>query len=53
VRPGIAVIYREQGKRLLPVRFSVRGRPLADVRAEAATKIAPLLKAPYRIEWSD
>jgi Cu/Ag efflux pump CusA len=53
VRPGIAVIYREQGKRLLPVRFSVRGRPLADVQAEAATKIAPLLKAPYRIEWSD
>jgi Cu/Ag efflux pump CusA len=53
MRSGAAAIYREAGKRLLPVRFSVRGRPLVDVQAEAAKKIAPLLKAPYRIEWSD
>jgi Cu/Ag efflux pump CusA len=53
LRSGAAAIYRENGNRLLPVRFSVSGRPLADVRAEAAKKIAPLLKAPYRIEWSD
>ncbi len=53
LRSGAAAIYRENGRRLLPVRFSVRGRPLADARAEAAKKLAPLLKAPYCIEWSD
>jgi heavy metal efflux system protein len=52
-RSAAAAIYRENGQRLLPVRFSVNGRPLADARAEAAKQIAPLLHAPYRIEWSD
>jgi Cu/Ag efflux pump CusA len=52
-RPAAAVIYRVQGTRSLPVRFSVHGRSLADVRAEAEKKIAPLLKAPYRIEWAE
>ncbi len=50
---GIAAIYRKNGERLLPIRFSVHGRPLKDVKAEAVKKIAPLLKEPYRIEWSD
>jgi Cu/Ag efflux pump CusA len=53
VRPGAAAIYHAEGKRVLPVRFSVQGRRLADVRAEATQKIAPLLQAPYRIEWGD
>jgi len=53
MRSGAAAIYREDGRRLLPVRFSVRGRPLADARAEAAKKIAPLLKGTYRIKWSE
>jgi Cu/Ag efflux pump CusA len=53
VRPGAAAIYRDQGRRVLPVRFGVRGRSVAEVRAEAAKKIAPLLQAPYRIEWGD
>jgi cobalt-zinc-cadmium resistance protein CzcA len=53
VRSGAAAIYREQGKRLLPIRFSVRGRPLAEAQAEAGKKIVPLLRSPYRIEWSD
>jgi cobalt-zinc-cadmium resistance protein CzcA len=52
-RPGAVAIYRDQGKRVLPVRFCVHGRPLAAVRAEAAPKIAPLLHAPYRVEWGD
>jgi RNA polymerase sigma factor (sigma-70 family) len=52
-RSGPVVIYRSQGKRVLPIRFSVRGRPLAEVRAAAAKKITPLLKEPYRIEWTD
>jgi Cu/Ag efflux pump CusA len=50
-RPGMRAIYRAQGKRLLPIAFSVRGRSLAEVQAEAAAKIAPLLKEPYRLEW--
>jgi Cu/Ag efflux pump CusA len=52
-RPGTAAIYRDQGRRLIPVRFGVRGRSRADVRDEAAKKIAPLMQAPYRIEWGD
>ena len=50
-RPGTATIYRAEGKRLLPVGFSVRGRTLAEVQAEAAAKIAPLLKEPYQLRW--
>jgi Cu/Ag efflux pump CusA len=50
-RPGTATIYRAEGKRLLPVGFSVRGRSLAEVQAEAAAKIAPLLKEPYQLRW--
>jgi Cu/Ag efflux pump CusA len=46
-RFAAGAIYRENGRRLLPVRFSVNGRPLADARAEAAKQIAPLLHAPY------
>jgi cobalt-zinc-cadmium resistance protein CzcA len=53
VRLGAAPIYREQGTRLLPVQFSMRGRSLADVRAEATERVGPLVKAPYRIEWGD
>jgi Cu/Ag efflux pump CusA len=52
-QPGTSAIYRAEGKRLLPVGFSVRGRSLAEVRAEAEKKIAPLLKEPYRLEWPD
>jgi cobalt-zinc-cadmium resistance protein CzcA len=53
LRTTPAVLYRKEGKRLLPIRFSVRGRPLAAVRAEAAKQIAQVLKDPYHIEWSD
>jgi cobalt-zinc-cadmium resistance protein CzcA len=51
-RAAPVVIYRKDGKRLLPIRFSVHGRPLEDVQAEAAKKIDTLLQQPYRIEWS-
>jgi Cu/Ag efflux pump CusA len=53
VRAGAAAIFRADGRRVLPIRFGVRSRPLADLRAEAASKIAPLLEAPYKLEWAD
>jgi Cu/Ag efflux pump CusA len=53
LRLGAAVIYREDGERLLPVRFTIGDRSLTDVEAEATEKIAPLLKSPYRIAWGN
>ena len=52
VRPGASTIYREQGNRLIAVKFSVVGRDLAGAVAEAAAKVAPLFQPPYRTEWS-
>ncbi len=48
IRPGAAIISREQGNRLIAVKFGVRGRDLASAVAEAQAKTASLLKAPYR-----
>ena len=52
VRPGASTIYREQGERLIAIKFSVRGRDLAGAVAEAKSKVEPLLAVPYRAEWS-
>ncbi|HEV3261953.1 MAG TPA: efflux RND transporter permease subunit [Gemmataceae bacterium] len=51
-RPGASTIYREQGHRLIAVKFSVQGRDLAGAVADAQKKTADLFKAPYRAEWS-
>jgi cobalt-zinc-cadmium resistance protein CzcA len=51
VRSGAAIIYREQGKRMIAVKFSVRGRDLAGAVEEAQQKTAGLFTAPYRAEW--
>jgi cobalt-zinc-cadmium resistance protein CzcA len=51
-RAGASTIYREQGRRLIAVKFSVRGRDLASAVAEAQAKVAPLLRPPYQAEWS-
>jgi cobalt-zinc-cadmium resistance protein CzcA len=51
-RAGASTIYREQGKRLIAVKFNVRGRDLAGAVAEAREKTAPLFQAPYRAEWA-
>jgi cobalt-zinc-cadmium resistance protein CzcA len=51
VRPGVSIIYREQGNRLIALKFSVRGRDLAGTVAEAQAKTADLFKPPYRAEW--
>jgi len=52
LRPGASTIYREQGQRLIAVKFEVRGRDLAGTVAEAKAKVEPLLSPPYRAEWS-
>jgi cobalt-zinc-cadmium resistance protein CzcA len=52
LRPGASTIYREQGQRLIAVKFSVQGRDLAGTVAEARTKVEPLMQLPYRTEWS-
>jgi cobalt-zinc-cadmium resistance protein CzcA len=52
IRPGASTVYREQGSRLIAVKFSVRGRDLAGTVAEAREKIQSFVPAPYRTEWS-
>src|SRR6516162_10296945 len=42
VRPGVAIIYREQGKRFIPVKFSVQGRDLGSAVNEAQEKTSEL-----------
>ena len=49
---GASTIYREQGKRLIAIKFSVRGRDLAGAVAEAQAKTKDLFEAPYRAVWS-
>jgi cobalt-zinc-cadmium resistance protein CzcA len=51
-KPGAAMIYRENGKRLIAVKFSVRGRDLASAVDEARQKTEHLFKPPYRAVWS-
>lgn len=52
VRPGASTIYREQGERLIAVKFDIRGRDLAGGVAEARSHVDPLVQTPYRAEWS-
>jgi cobalt-zinc-cadmium resistance protein CzcA len=52
VRPGASMIFREQGKRMIAVKFSVRGRDLAGAVDEAREATAELVPPPYRTEWS-
>ncbi len=56
-KPGAAYIYRENNRRFIPIKFSVRNRDLASAIEEARTKINPpanLARLPkgYEIEWS-
>ena len=56
-KPGAAYIYRENNRRFIPIKFSVRNRDLASAIAEAQKKVddpktgADLPKG-YEIEWS-
>jgi heavy metal efflux system protein len=52
VRAGASTIYREQGERLIAVKFSVRNRDLASTVEEAQHKAASLFQGSYRAVWS-
>jgi cobalt-zinc-cadmium resistance protein CzcA len=51
---GASFIYHERNERLIPVKFSVRGRDLGSTVAEAQARIARNVKLPqgYRLEWA-
>jgi heavy metal efflux system protein len=49
---GASTIYREQGKRLIAIKFSVRGRDLAGAVDDAQAKTKDLFEAPYHSVWS-
>ncbi|MGO9601643.1 MAG: efflux RND transporter permease subunit [Isosphaeraceae bacterium] len=51
-RAGASTIYREQGKRLIAIKFSVRGRDLGSAVDEAKGRTRDLFQIPYRAVWS-
>jgi cobalt-zinc-cadmium resistance protein CzcA len=51
-RHGASDIYRENGKRMIAIKFSVRDRDLASAVEEARTRTKDLFQAPYRAVWS-
>ena len=51
-RAGASTIYREQGKRMIAIKFNVRERDLASAVAEAKEKTQDLFKSPYRAVWA-
>jgi cobalt-zinc-cadmium resistance protein CzcA len=54
VSEGPSNIYREDGQRYTPVKFSVRGRDLESTIAEARLKIAQSVHLPYdsHLDWA-
>ena len=52
VRSGASTIAREQGKRLIAIKFSVRNRDLASAVAEAQKQTADCFEKPYEAVWS-
>jgi heavy metal efflux system protein len=51
-RAGASTIYREQSKRLIAIKFSVRGRDLGSAVDEAKARTKSLFNMPYRAVWS-
>jgi cobalt-zinc-cadmium resistance protein CzcA len=51
-RAGASDIYRENGKRMIAIKFSVRGRDLGSAVDEARKKAKDIVEAPYRDVWS-
>jgi cobalt-zinc-cadmium resistance protein CzcA len=51
-RAGASDIYRENGKRMIAIKFGVRGRDLGSAVAEARTRSKGLVPTPYKAVWS-
>jgi heavy metal efflux system protein len=49
---GAATVYRENGHRMIAIKFSVRGRDLGSAVDEARAKTKELWKVPYYPVWS-
>ena len=52
VRSGVSIVSREEGQRLVAIKFSVRDRDLASAVGEAQATVRKLIPAGYRDEWS-
>ena len=54
LREGSFMIYRENDKRYIPIKFSVRGRDLAATMGELQSRLAKEVKLPngYTYEWA-
>lgn len=52
--PGASYVYRENARRYIPIKFSVRGRDLGSAVGEAQSRVSRNVKLPagYRVEWS-
>jgi cobalt-zinc-cadmium resistance protein CzcA len=51
-RAGASDIYRENGKRMIAVKFSVRGRDLGSAVSDAQARTKDIFQTPYRAAWS-
>jgi cobalt-zinc-cadmium resistance protein CzcA len=51
---GASYIYRENNRRFVPIKYSVRGRDLGSTVAEAQKRVAEKVPMPegYRLEWT-
>jgi heavy metal efflux system protein len=51
---GASLIYREDGQRYTPIKFSVRGRDLKSTILDAQARIKKAIKLPYdmRLQWA-
>jgi cobalt-zinc-cadmium resistance protein CzcA len=51
---GAGAIYRQNGQRFVPIKYSVRGRDLGSTVAEAQERVAKhvTLQQGYRLEWA-
>jgi cobalt-zinc-cadmium resistance protein CzcA len=53
-REGAFMIYRENGRRYIPIKFSVRGRDLAGTIADVQSQLSRSIRLPqgYHYEWA-
>jgi heavy metal efflux system protein len=54
LRDGVFMVYRENGRRYIPIKFSVRGRDLSSTIEDVQSRLARQVHLPegYHIEWA-